>query len=195
MPMPRIPPADDSELPEEARELLERASIDGRQFNIFRTFAHHPKLLKRWLVFATHILSKSSLSERDREVVILRTAWLNGSPYEWGQHYRIAQGAGLSREEIARVAEGADAPGLASRDRLLIRAVDELHADRRLSDDLWAELDEIYSREQMMDFVFTVGQYAMLALALNSFGVERDPGVPGFEETVGKAPAIGGARR
>lgn len=188
---PRIAPAEDSELPAEVLELLERNSLDGRQLNIFRTFAHHPKLLKRWLVFATHILSKSSLSERDREIVILRTAWRSGSPYEWGQHHRIAQTAGLTEDEIHRIADGEDAAGMPTRDALLIRVVDELHDERCLSDTTWAKLAKIYEREQLMDLVFTVGQYAMLAMALNSFGVERDPGVPSFQETVGRAPEIG----
>lgn len=185
---PRIPPAPDAELAGEVRELLERSSIDGRQLNIFRTFAHHPKLLKRWLVFATHILSKSSLPAHDREVLILRTAWRNHSDYEWGQHYRIAQDAGLSVDTIRRIADGPDAPGLSPRESLLVTAVDELQEDRRLSESTWAKLAEIYRREQLMDFVFTIGQYTMLAMALNSFGVERDRGVPSFEETVGRAP-------
>ena len=188
MTQPRIPPAEDDQLPQEARELLERASIDGRQFNIFRTFAHHPKLLKRWLVFATHILSKSTLSSRDREILILRTAWRNASPYEWGQHFNIAPREGRSETDIRRIADGPNAEGLSAHDALLVRAVDELHDHRRLSDDTWSQLERIYEREQLMDFVFTVGQYAMLAMALNSFGVERDDGVPSFEETVGRAP-------
>ena len=80
---PRIPPADAMELPQEARDLLAATSL-GPAVNIFRTLAQYPKLMKRWLVFANHVLFKSSLPARDRELVILRTGWLCRAEYEWG---------------------------------------------------------------------------------------------------------------
>ena len=66
---PRIPPLEDAQIDPET---LER--FGGRVLNIFRTLAHHPKLMKRWLVFGNHVLSKSTLSARDREIAILRVA-------------------------------------------------------------------------------------------------------------------------
>ena len=187
---PAIPPTTDDELSDEARELLAKASIDGRDLNIFRTLAHHPKLFKRWLVFATHILSKSSLSPRDREILILRTGWLCRSEYEWGQHVLIAKREGLTDRELRQIAEGPGSEGLAQHDDLLLRAVDELHARSRLSDETWQELAAIFDRHQLMDLVFTVGQYSMLAMALSSFGVELDSGVPTFLESVGGEPVL-----
>ena len=73
---PRLKPLDPSELSEEQREVLAPFAERGRVLNIFATLAHHPKLLKRWLVFANHILSKSSLPPREREMAILRIGWL-----------------------------------------------------------------------------------------------------------------------
>src|SRR5438093_5519002 len=108
---PRIPPiADDKSLGAEAREVLARASL-GPAVNIFRTLAHHPKLFKRWLVFANHVLFKSSLAPRERELVILRTGWLCRAEYEWGQHVIIGRASGLSDAEIERITQGPAAPG------------------------------------------------------------------------------------
>src|SRR3989442_7746885 len=108
---PRITPViDDEALDDEAREVLARASL-GPAVNICRTLAHHPKLFKRWLVFANHVLFKSSLPARDRELVILRTGWLCRAEYEWGQHVLIGRASGISDEELGRITLGPDAPG------------------------------------------------------------------------------------
>ena len=37
-----------------------------------------------------------------------------------------------------------------------------------------------WSTQQVMDLVFAVGQYQLVSMALRSFGVQREPGVPGF---------------
>ena len=109
----RVEPLPETEWTPEVREILPRGlGREGRVLNIFRTLAAHPKLLKRWLVFGTHVLYKSTLPARERELVILRTGWLCRSEYEWGQHVIIAQGRGLTDEEIARVKAGPDAAGL-----------------------------------------------------------------------------------
>jgi len=177
---PRIPTVtDDSILDDESRELLRGIAV-GPANNIFRTFVNHPKLLKRWLVFGNHVLFKSTLPARDREILILRTGWRCRAEYEWGQHVLIGKAIGLSDEEIIRIADGPDAPGWDPFDAALLRAADELHDDQILSEATWKALSERYSAQQLMDAVFAVGQYTLVSMALNSFGVQLDPGVQGF---------------
>ena len=154
----------------------------GRVLNIFATLAHHPKLLKRWLVFGNHVLGKNTLSPRDRELAILRIGWLCGAEYEFGQHTVIARGSDITDEEIRRVTEGPDARGWSAEDAALLRAVDELHADAFVTPPTWDALAERYSREQLIDLVFTVGQYNLVSMALNTLGVQLDEGIPGFPE-------------
>ena len=149
--------------------------------NLFTTMANHPKLMKRWLVFGAHVLSKSTLPERERELAILRVGWRCGSDYEFGQHTLIGRDAGLDDDEIRRTTlEALD--GWSDDDAALLRAADELVADQRIAGDTWARLGERWSTEQLMDIVFTVGQYVTVCMALRTFGVQRDPGVPGFPE-------------
>lgn len=178
---PRVAPLADSECEGEAAELLQRAAQNGRVLNIFRTLAHHPKLMRRWTVFGNHVLSKSTLEPRDRELVILRIGWLCKSEYEWGQHVLIGLRSGLTAEDIRRIQEGPDAPGWDRFDAVLLQATDELHRDAIISDATWKELAERYDTKQLMDLVFAVGQYTLVSMALNTFGVQRDEGVPGFE--------------
>jgi alkylhydroperoxidase family enzyme len=150
--------------------------------NIFRTLAQHPKLMKRWLVFGNHVLGRSSLPPRERELVILRIGWLCRSAYEWGQHVRMALGAGLSQAEIDRIPSGPDAAGWSELERALLRATDELHADAFISDATWAALAAHLDTQQLMDLIFTVGQYNLVSMALNSLGVQPEPGLPAFPE-------------
>ena len=178
---PRIPPIPESEWSDEVRELLAGfVRPDGRVFNIFGTLAHHPKLMKRWVVFANHVLGKQTLSPRDRELAILRIGWLCRAEYEWGQHVVIGRDAGISDEEIERVPSGPDARGWPPNEAAILRAVDELHDDAMITDSTWKVLSEHYSTEQLIDLVFTVGQYNLVSMALNTLGVQLDDGIEGF---------------
>ncbi len=177
---PRVSPLPESEWNEDAREFLRRVERDGSVLNIYRTLARHPKLLKRWSVFGTHVLYKSTLPARERELLILRTGWLCQSEYEWGQHVSIARGCGITDEEINRVKEGPDAVGWDQPDAALLRAVDELLGDAFIGDPTWQTLSERFDTRQLMDIVFTVGQYHLVSMALNTLGVQLDDGVEGF---------------
>lgn len=178
---PRLEPLAEEQLNDETRRILGRARMGGRMLNIFRTLAHHPKLLERWMVFGTHVLNKSTLPPREREMLILRIGWLCHSEYEWGQHVLIGRLAGLTDEEIERIKVGPDADGWTKFEASLLRAVDELHAEAFISDPTWHSLAGHLNRQQMLDLIFTVGQYNLVSMALNSLGVQRDEGVPGFD--------------
>jgi 4-carboxymuconolactone decarboxylase len=179
---PRVSPLPESERDAEAQEVLGRVARDGRVLNIHATLARHPKLLKRWAVFGTHVLFRSTLPPRERELLILRTGWLCRSEYEWGQHVIIAKREGVTDEEIARVKDGPDAAGWAEPDRALLRAADELLGDAFISDATWGALAERFNTPQLIDIVFTVGQYNLVSMALNTLGVQLDDGVEGFGE-------------
>ncbi len=179
---PRIEPVDMSETDGETRSMLELIAErnKGQVFNIFATLARYPKLLKRWLVFANHILSKSSLPPREREILILRTALLCDSEYEWGQHVRIGKALGLSDDVFRQISDGPNASGWNAFDAALVKAVDELHSGAIISDATWKALSKRYNEYQLMDLVFTVGQYHMVAMAINTFGIQLDDGIDGF---------------
>jgi 4-carboxymuconolactone decarboxylase len=171
---PRLAPKPSSEWDDDTRAL-----IGSRSLNIFATLAHHPKLMKRWMVFGNHVLAKSTLSARERELLILRTGWNCRAPYEWGQHVAIARSVGITDEEVARCAAGPDAPGWDPFEALLLRAADELHNDQSLTDATYAALGARYDEQHVLDLVFTVGQYHLVSMALNSLRVQRDDGVTG----------------
>lgn len=179
---PRVPPLPESEWTPAIRDLLASRKIGGDVFNIFKTLARYPELMTRWLTFGAHILRQSLLPPRERELAILRVGWKCRAEYEWGHHVAIGKEAGLTDAEIARVAEGPDADGWTAFEAALLRGADELLDDTRLSDATWAALSARYDTRQMMDFIFTVGQYKLVSMALNSMGVQLEEGFKGFND-------------
>ena len=174
----RLAPLTDDELTDEQRALL--GMIDDRAAhatNIFRTLVRHPGLFRRFGPFGGKLL-RGRLSDRDRELLILRTARNCRSEYEWAQHVIIGRLAGLTDDEIAAVATGPDAPAWSDRDRALLRAADELHADHRIGDETWAALRSDFGDDErrLIEVPMLVGNYTMLAYTLNTLGVPVEPG-------------------
>ena len=140
---PRIPP-----LPEEGRDPRTQELLDGLRFrpdephlNIFLTLAHHPRLLKRWSAFGGVLLATGTLSGRDREVLILRTAANTGADYEWGVHVAAyAEKAGLGPAQLASLAGGLpeDPCWTDPVDLAVIGAVDAPHTHQDLDEAPWA---------------------------------------------------------
>jgi alkylhydroperoxidase family enzyme len=178
---PRIEPLDESQWDEESRPMLEamKAFGGGRVLNIFATLGHNPRLLKNWMVFGTHVLNKSTLPPRERELVILRVGWLCQAEYEWAQHVVIGKQVGLTDDEITRIVKGPEA-GWDARDKALLQATDELHNDSCVTDATWKELSKHLDTKQLIDLLFTAGQYTLVSMVLNSLGIELDPGLAGF---------------
>ena len=177
----RVPPVAADELADETAQLLQGLKFDpeGPVPNIFATLAHHPRLLKRWSAFGGTLLFRSELSARERELLILRTAWHCKAHYEWSQHVPLAQRVGVTADEVARVTEGPGAPGWDDGDVALLRAADELHADAVIGDATWAALAERYTPAQLVEIPMVVGQYHLVAFTLNSLGVQLDDDVAG----------------
>lgn len=147
-------------------------------YNIYKTLAHNVDLYNRWSPLGQFILNGSSLPPREREIVMLRMGWLCQSEYEWAQHARIAKAqAGLTNDDVHRIAEGPAAAGWPEFERTLLQMVDELRYDTMISEPTWKALRTKYSVQQVMEALYTAAQYQLVSMALNSLGVQLDPGL------------------
>jgi 4-carboxymuconolactone decarboxylase len=175
---PRIAPLKDTELTSEQIERLAKArGRDGSLLNIFRTLVRAPDAYRAFSWWGGYIMSRNSLSPRDREIAILRVGWLCKSGYEWTQHHRIGLECGLNDADVQRIKRGAGADGWTAAEKALLSACDDLNRDQFVSNAVWTELTEHFSERQCMDLVFTVGQYTQVCMILNTFGIQVEDGV------------------
>ncbi|OUS82222.1 carboxymuconolactone decarboxylase family protein [Rhodococcus sp. NCIMB 12038] len=167
----------------ELAETLAKTLADpsGRPLNIFLTMAQHPRLLKRFNILAGTFLAHGLLTPRDRELVVLRTAWRTQAIYEWGQHVLIAREAGVRDGEIERVARE-DVDDWPSRDRALLRFTDELLRDADVSPSAWEPVAQLFDQAQLVELVMLIGLYRMVAGFLNTMGVPRETYLPGWPQ-------------
>jgi alkylhydroperoxidase family enzyme len=173
---PRVPPAARDEQHPLVRPLVALAgrSFGGTAPNIITTLARHGRLFVPWLLFASRLMPRGTLRREDTELVILRVAHNCRCRYEWDHHVRIGARAGLSGEQIDRVGYGPDADGWSERQKVLLRAADELHADRFITDPTWARLSEFLSHTELLELCLLVGHYEMLAGTINSAGIQPE---------------------
>jgi 4-carboxymuconolactone decarboxylase len=177
---PRVTPLQSGEQDEEIVALLAEATVAGAEAgNLFGTLVRNRGLFRRWRPFCGKLLS-GKLPARERELAILRVGWLCQAEYEWGQHVLAGRQAGLGDAEIARVKEGPQAEEWSNLDSAILLAVGELHVDSCISDATWAQLACSFNDAQLIEFVMLVGHYHLVSFVLNSLGVERDVGIPGF---------------
>lgn len=142
---------------------------------VFLTLGRHRRLFWGWLHFAGRLMPGGRLARRESELVIIRVAARRGSTYELEQHRRLGRRAGLTAAGITAIEEALDDhTGFSTRERLLLRAVDELLADQDLSDGLWADLGREFDDRERVEIVMLVGHYSMLATALHALRVQPD---------------------
>ena len=176
----RIAPASPRALGPGARLVAAAAAVitHGDQPRVFTTLARHRGLFRWWLPFAGKLLLRTELPRADVELVVLRTACNCLSWYEWAQHARLARRAGLSKaaiEAVSRWAHPTVSDVWTERQLLLLRATDELHARRVITDTTWSALRAWLGERELIELCMLVGHYEMLAMTLNSLGVEAEP--------------------
>jgi alkylhydroperoxidase family enzyme len=160
--------------PPDAVHVVEPKKGGPRARNALGTILRHPKLARAFHTFNGHIIFTNTLTARQRELIVLRVSVLRNATYEWLQHVIMAHDEDITDEEIARVADAPDAAGWSPVEGAMLRAVDELVEDAMISDETWALLSESLDDEQLLDLIFTVGTYDLLAMAFNSCKVEID---------------------
>ena len=140
----------------------------------------------RYWAYTINFVSNYNIPLRDKELLILRTAWLSRGDYIWGRHNLVGQNAGLTTEQIGRITAGPDAAGWEDFDKALLTAADELHASRFISEATWNALGERYTEDQLREVVLIVGNYTQLAMFQNTLGALLPPDIEGLPDEGGQ---------
>ncbi|MGE3178442.1 MAG: carboxymuconolactone decarboxylase family protein [Vicinamibacterales bacterium] len=173
---PRVAPLPEAQWTDVHRSIVTTFAPDGRPDNGLRTLLTVPELAQGVMPYTNYLLDESSLSARDRALLVLRSAWLAGSQPIWARQALRARAAGLGDADIKRVAEGPSAGGWKPFDAVLLRLADELYVNSSVTDATWAALSAEYDLFHQLDAVETVNHFIVLSMVYNTFGVQPDEG-------------------
>ena len=134
-------------------------------------------MCRKFSAFTSHFVTNYTIPLREKELLILRTAWLSRGQFIWGRHNNTGRKAGLTDEEISRIMDGPGAGGWSPFDAVLLQAADELHLSRFISDTTWNALAQRYSESQLLEVVMIVGNYTLLSMYQNTIGIQLEPGL------------------
>lgn len=171
---PRLEPLRDEALGEREMDVIMRMReitsypADQPIHPFFSTLAHQPAFFEAYMQLGISAMATAALPQRTRELIILRTGWLCGAPYQFGEHVVSARKIGVTAEEIERIKQGSSAVGWDEADRAVIRAAEELHADAMISDATWALLAERLSPRELIELMMIAGHYHTTAFIQNT---------------------------
>ena len=195
-PPARIPRIAPEQKTEQMLDIISLFAGPGRinvdENHVLNTFVHHPPLAEHFLLFNRYLLMESSLPVRLRQIAIMRVTWLRGARYIWSSHLRTSLRNGLSGEEFEPAKIGSSSDYWNAEERVVLQATEQLTASGTLDDAHWAALTEFLDRQQIMDFLFTVGTYALLGQVCNAIGIEREDALLELAEQYG-CPEVGGS--
>jgi 4-carboxymuconolactone decarboxylase len=188
-PPARMPQVGPDDFTQETRDFFDQWTggiFKGADKNpVLRTFAHHPKLAGLFSALNVHLLSTNTLPVKLRQIAIMRTAWITGAVYMWSSHLNTSISCGLSDDMYAPIQNGPDDPYFTPFERVVMLATEELVQNHKISDANWQALSAEWNNQQMLDFMFTVGTYAMVAGVMRSTGAERLPDLLALAEKYG----------
>ncbi len=174
---PRIAPVPENQRTAEQQTIAAQVASAGMP-NALAILLNHPVVAQAVLPHQRYLASESTLPPRHRALLGLRTAWLARSNYVWGHRAAVAKAAGLTEQDLRRIAQGPEAAGWDAFDAAVLRAADELHVDSIISDATWQALSARYDINQLIDAVDSVGGATLYAGLVNSLGVPIEADVP-----------------
>ena len=140
--------------------------------NLLGVLARLPALARAYFTFSGHLLHSTTLSTRQRELLVMRVAAVRRCESEWAQHVFLAEDAGLSDEEISRIAHGPDASLWSELEAAMLCAADELLLDGTISEPTWYVLSKELGDQQLLDLILTVGGYDTSAKVFEALQME-----------------------
>jgi len=185
---PRYAPLAEADISEEAHHALHEIRTafgipdDAPTPLVSLITLRNPAMFRTQMAMGIELAARGTIPHKERELAVLRLAWLARAPFEWSEHCQIGRRFGITDAEIERITQGSSAPGWTGHEAALLRGVEELLADHALSDETWDALAETWNEKQMLEFPMLVGSYLATAFQQNSIRVPMERGKSGLED-------------
>jgi hypothetical protein len=122
---------------------------------------HLEPFFETWL---RTFIYESRLDPQLRELAILRVLWRCRRPFEWGNHYRLARGAGTSRETIASIKTAQPDRDPDGPLAFVVRAADDIVDHGYITPGTVELLQTLFTGTGQLDeFMYLVAGYRMFA--------------------------------
>ena len=141
----------------------------GKMIRPFEVMLHSPSIARPAAELGAQIRFGSSLSDHDRELVIITAAAVHGCAFEWDSHFPLALVAGV-RPEVADYLQSGRSVHLTETELLLIGFVRELCAESTVSATRFAPAREYLGVPGVVELCATVGYYTMLGYVMGACG-------------------------
>jgi len=175
---PRVEPLPEAKWTDAERQLVEKFARYGPPDNALKTFLNVPEMTDGVMPYTIYLESDTSLTPRQREMLILRAAWLCGNEAIWARHAARAREAGMNNAEMHRIAEGPSAAGWDPFEAALLHMADELYRNSSVTDATFKTVSATYDMQHMMEAVETFNHFTTLSMLYNSFGVQPEKNQP-----------------
>jgi alkylhydroperoxidase family enzyme len=164
-----------TELPDDVAERV--SALGAHQVNLYRSLAHAPGLLRAWMDFAWLLRGHTATSRRLRELMILRTAQLHHSPYEWHQHRRMAREEGVTETQVAELEMWRTSTAFDECEKAALALTDAIVAGA-VPPEIIAEVDRHFAYDQRVELTVTAAFYSMVPRILDALGVPIEGSEP-----------------
>jgi len=148
-------------------------TLGGRILNLYRLLGNQPRLLEAWIDFAYTLRRACTTSRVLRELMILRTAQLARSEYEWHQHRIMARQAGVPEEKVADLERWRESSLFDARERAALALTEEIVAGR-VEDATHAAAMREFDRGEYVELVLTASFYVMVPRVLDAIGATAE---------------------
>ncbi len=177
--MARVPYLTREDLPEADRQIFDNLVAERKQpvGNIFRTLAHTPNLLRRFLALGGELRNGTALDPKLRELALLTIGRLTSAKYEFVHHWNLALRVGVEHAKLEALADFERSPAFNDQERAVMRYAAEATTNVKVSDATWNALKGFLDTRRLMELVQNVAFYNMVVRVLVPCGVELEPGV------------------
>ena len=170
LPLLGLEPAD-----EITAAVFETFRQEGRDpIALYRVLAHSPPMLRAYAGLARGLRYDAATPRALRELMILRTAQLTGSDYEWAHHRAMAAANGVPEEQVRALPAWRSSTLFDRCERAALRCVEEIH-DVALSDEAFAELEREVGVPATIELVLLAAFYEAVARIIQALGLEVEP--------------------
>ena len=173
--MARVPYVDDAGNPQ-LKPIADRirAERGGRLLNLYRALLNNPQLADAWRQLFTVIRQQCELPARERELVIMAIAVMNGADYEYRHHAPIALAAGLTQAQLDALPRWREATAFEARDRAVLAYAEAMTREVHVADAVFQAVAHWFGPRQMVELTATIGGYNLVSRVLEALQVDHE---------------------